>query len=499
MAYNPLMNTQAFTAIRIAPGDDVAVALRDLAPGDICCGHDFSLPAAQAVAAGHKVALRAIVPGERVCKYGAPIGVAAKAIARGEWVHTHNLRSDLGGVQAYQWRASPGGEVARASASFSGFMRADGRVGVRNGVWILPTVGCVNERAARIAAAARPFVHGSVDAVTAFSHPYGCSQMAEDQEAFRRALAALAGHPNAGGVLLLGLGCENSGIEQLRPYLGANPRLRTLVCQDVEDEIGEGVRLVRELIDEAARDVRETVDASRLVVGLKCGGSDGFSGITANPAIGACSDWIVGCGGTSVLTEVPEMFGAEEALFARCCNRETFEKAAAMVNGFKEYFLSNGMAVDENPSPGNRAGGITTLAEKALGCTQKSGTAPVCGVLAYGEAVRGNGLHLLCAPGNDLVSASALAFSGAQIVLFSTGRGTPLSGPVPTVKIASNSQIAARKPGWIDVDAGSVLRGETVAQAGERLFRHVLAVASGAPVKGEEGLSMAFWKRGVTL
>ena len=219
MAYNLLMNTQAFTAIRIAPGDDVAVALRDLAPGDICCGHDFSLPAAQAVAAGHKVALRAIVPGERVCKYGAPIGVAAKAIARGEWVHTHNLRSDLGGVQAYQWRASPGGEVARASASFSGFMRADGRVGVRNGVWILPTVGCVNERAARIAAAARPFVHGSVDAVTAFSHPYGCSQMAEDQEAFRRALAALAGHPNAGGVLLLGLGCENSGIEQLRPCL----------------------------------------------------------------------------------------------------------------------------------------------------------------------------------------------------------------------------------------------------------------------------------------
>ncbi|MDY4518822.1 MAG: altronate dehydratase family protein [Candidatus Spyradocola sp.] len=455
------------------------------------------------IPAGHKVALCDIPAGGAVIKYGHPIGRATRPIRAGEWVHTHNLSTALRSDGAYEYHPIQCELPPREPAQFLGFVRPDGRVGVRNEVWILPTVGCVGRVAERLAQQARGLLHGSATNVLAFPHPYGCSQLGGDQENTRRALAALACHPNAGGVLVLGLGCENSGVEEIRSRMAHvdENRVKFLVCQDVEDEMAAGLSLLKELIDAAAEDERVPMGADKLIVGLKCGGSDGFSGLTANPVIGAFSDLLVSMGGTTILTEVPEMFGAEDLLLNRCRDEATFHQAVDMIQGFKDYFTAAGQPVYENPSPGNREGGITTLEDKALGCTQKSGSAPVVGVLDYAQPAQSHGLHLLSAPGNDLVATTALALSGAQLVLFSTGRGTPFAGPVPTLKLSTNPALSAHKSRWIDFDAAPVLQGEPIPRAAERLLTDVLRIANGAPVRSEEaGLQdMAIFKTGVTL
>ena len=452
---------------------------------------------------GHKIALRDIAKGEPVIKYGFPIGEATEDIPAGGHVHTHNLHTLLSGAKKYVWHPAHPARETRKPATFQGYVRNSGRPGIRNELWILPTVGCVNDVAKELEKRAQRLADGSVEGVHAFLHPYGCSQLGDDQENTRKALAALATHPNAGGVLLLGLGCENSGIDQIRPYMGEfdESRVRFLVTQQAEDEIAEGEKLLEELAERMGRDQRVPCGADQLVVGLKCGGSDGLSGITANPTIGVFSDLLTSMGGSTILTEVPEMFGAETILMDRCETEELFEKTVRLINDFKGYFESYHMPVYENPSPGNKAGGITTLEDKALGCTQKSGSSPVRGVLAYGERVQTPGLNLLSAPGNDLVASTALSVSGAQMVLFSTGRGTPFGCPVPTVKISSNSQLAKHKKNWIDFDAGRLLEGRSLADLGQELMDRVLAIAGGEQTRNEiNGFhDLAIFKQGVTL
>lgn len=486
-------------SIRIHPLDNVAVALTDLHAGETVAG----ITLREDVPAGHKVALAPLHPGDKVIKYGCPIGHATVEVAPGSWLHTHNVRTDLSDTLTYTYTPTHPHLEKHAPDTFPGFPREDGRAGVRNEIWIIPTVGCVNDIASALARRAQKSLHGSVEDVIAFRHPYGCSQMGDDQENTRRLLADLIRHPNAGGVLVLGLGCENSGVDALRPYLGEEPlpRVRTLVCQEVEDELAAGEALLRELIDQAAPWERVPVSTEKLVIGLKCGGSDGFSGITANPTIGAFSDRLIARGGTTILTEVPEMFGAETLLMDRCESEAVFRQTVSLINDFKHYFTANHQTVYENPSPGNKKGGITTLEDKSLGCTQKSGSAPVVDVLPYAHRVEKPGLNLLSAPGNDLVAATALAAAGAQIVLFSTGRGTPFACPVPTVKIASNPILAQRKRNWIDFSAAPALEGVSIEQLGEALYRKVLAVAGGEPVKSEEAgfHDLAIFKQGVTL
>ena len=436
--------------IKIHPSDSVAVILEAVRAGETINIDGTEITVRDDIPAGHKIALKDIQAGESVIKYGEPIGKAKMGIDSGSHVHVHNLATRLDEEFEYTYdpeeRVSPMTGV-NVRDTFKGYLRHNGKVGVRNEIWVIPTVGCVNNVADKIAELARPFVHGAVETVVSFPHPYGCSQMGGDQEDTRHILVDLISHPNAGGVLVLGLGCENSNISVLKPYLGAfdESRIKFLVAQDVEDEVEEGLKIVRGLIDLAAEDKRIELPVSKLTVGLKCGGSDGFSGITANPLVGLFSDLLTLRGGTTILTEVPEMFGAETLLMNRCKNRNLFDKTVKLINDFKDYFKSHGQTVYENPSPGNKAGGISTLEDKSLGCTQKSGSSPVCGVLAYGEKVSEPGLNLLSAPGNDLVAATALAASGANIVLFTTGRGTPFASPVPTVKISSNSALAGHK------------------------------------------------------
>ena len=489
--------------VRIVPGDMVAVALKPLKAGETVSYGDGSILLKEDLPMGHKAALRDIRKGEAVIKYGFPIGEATEDISAGGHVHTHNLHTLLKGGQDYEWHPACPETEKRTPAVFRGYPRAKGRPGVRNELWILPTVGCVNDVAKALAKRAQALAGGSVEGVYAFPHPYGCSQLGDDQDNTRKALANLATHPNAGGVLLLGLGCENSGIEQIRPYMGDydESRVRFLVCQEAEDELETGLKLLEELADRMRRDRREDCSAEELVVGLKCGGSDGLSGITANPTIGVFSDLLAGMGGTTILTEVPEMFGAETILMNRCGSEDLFRKTVSLINDFKAYFESYHMPVYENPSPGNKAGGITTLEDKALGCTQKSGSSPVRGVLAYGDKVTAKGLNLLSAPGNDLVASTALAVAGAQIVLFSTGRGTPFGCPVPTLKIASNTPLAEKKKNWIDFDAGRLLENQTLEDLGAELMEKVLRTAGGEPARNEENgfHDLAIFKQGVTL
>jgi len=489
--------------IRIAPQDLAAVALRPLKAGETVRWNGGEITLQEDIPMGHKAALREIRQGEAVIKYGFPIGEATADIPAGSHIHTHNLRTLLKGELEYEWHPTHP-EVRKATpAVFRGYPRAKGRPGVRNELWILPTVGCVNDVAKALAQRAQRLAGGSVEGVYAFPHPYGCSQLGDDQDNTRKVLANLATHPNAGGVLLLGLGCENSGIEQIRPWMGDydESRVRFLVCQETEDELETGMRLLEELAERMRKDRREECGADQLVIGLKCGGSDGLSGITANPTIGIFSDLLAGMGGTTILTEVPEMFGAETILMNRCDDEALFEKTVHLINDFKNYFSSYHMPVYENPSPGNKAGGITTLEDKALGCTQKSGSGPVRGVLAYGEKVTVSGLNLLSAPGNDLVASTALASSGAQIVLFSTGRGTPFGCPVPTLKIATNTPLAEKKKHWIDFNAGRLLEGRSLEELGAELMEKVLRTASGEPARNEENgfHDLAIFKQGVTL
>ncbi len=486
-------------ALRIHPRDNVAVALTELRAGEVV----LSVRLKQDVPAGHKLALLPIAQGETVVKYGCPIGEAVRPIAPGEWVHGHNLRTRLAGSREYVYKPAPPAPAVPFQGSFSGYLRKDGRAGIRNEVWVLPTVGCVNGLAERLAAEAHACRPKGVDGVYAFTHPYGCSQLGGDLAATQDLLAGFCRHPNAAGVLVLGLGCENNHIRAFRERTGLVPseRLRFLNAQDEEDELRAGAAILQELMDLAAGDRRRELPLSYLTIGLKCGGSDGYSGISANPLVGRLTDGLCAAGARCLLTEVPEMFGAEELLFSRCRNEEVFRQAAGLINGFKDYFVAHGQPVSENPSPGNREGGITTLEEKSLGCVQKGGSAPVEGVLDLGQQPKTSGLHLLRAPGNDLVSSTALCASGAQLLLFTTGRGTPFGAPAPTLKLASNPALAARKPHWVDFDASPVLRGEPMEEAAQSLLELVLETASGRPAKSEKNgyRQIALFKDGVTL
>lgn len=465
---------------------------------------DLTLTPAQAIPLGHKVALRAIAAGQEVRKYGFPIGRASIDIAPGDHVHVHNLKTALEGEGAYRYQ--PSGLAApkppAEAGTFEGYRRKNGRVGTRNEIWILCTVGCVARTAQKIAEAANRRFAGRVDGVHAFTHPFGCSQLGDDLARTRTLLAALAAHPNAGGVLILGLGCENNQLDELLAAADLDPdRLRAFSTQMVSDEIEDGLAAVEDLVKIAERDRREACPLSNLVIGVKCGGSDGFSGITANPLVGRVSDRIAAEGGTPILTEIPEIFGAEQLLMDRAANQGVFADIVSVVNDFKRYFIDHGQPVSENPSPGNIAGGITTLEEKSLGAVQKGGHAPVTQVLRYGERVNAHGLTLLEAPGADGVSSTALTAAGATVLLFTTGRGTPLGFPAPTLKIASNSDLARRKPRWIDFDAGTLLEGGDQDEAAEALIQLVIDTASGRLTRAEENgeREIAIWKGGVTL
>ncbi len=489
--------------LKINDKDNVVVALRPIAGGEQIVLEERTITVTEEIPAGHKLAVCDILEGGEVIKYGSRIGYAKENIKAGSWIHTHNIRTALGDLLEYTYEPVEMEERLTQDRTFMGFVRSDGSVGVRNEIWVIPTVGCVSNVATAIAKRANALIKGSVEEVIAFPHPYGCSQMGDDQENTRQLLADLIQHPNAGGVLVLGLGCENSNIDVLKSYLGEYDadRVKFLVAQEVEDETKEALKIIEELVDYAAGFNREPVSVGRLVIGMKCGGSDGLSGITANPLVGRFSDLLISKGGTTILTEVPEMFGAETILMNRCASRELFEKTVDLINDFKKYFKSHNQTIYENPSPGNKKGGISTLEDKSLGCTQKSGSAPVKGVLAYGERVRTSGLNLLSAPGNDLVAATALAAAGAQIVLFTTGRGTPFASPVPTVKISTNSGLADKKSKWIDFNAGVLVEDKTMEEETQELFEYVLEVAGGRKVRSEEAgfHDMAIFKQGVTL
>ena len=504
--------------VRVHPRDDVAVAVVALRAGDVVPLHAGgpAVTVREDVPAGHKVALRALAAGAPVHKYGHPIGRASADVAAGCWVHAHNLVTALRPELPLAWsdRGPPPAPVdvpaGDAGRTFAGYRRPDGRVGTRNELWILPTVGCVNAAAARLAAVAGARLAGRVDGVHAFPHPYGCSQLGDDLADTRRLLAALVRHPNAGGVLLLGLGCENNQAHALVAEVtrmgGVAPeRLRVLATQEVADEHEAGLAALAALADVAAHDRRTPCGLDALVVALKCGGSDGLSGLTANPLVGRVAERLCAVGGIGVLSEVPEMFGAERVLFGRAADRATFDAAAAMASRFRAYFVAHGQPVHENPSPGNHDGGITTLEEKSLGAVQKGGGAPVVQVCGYGvplDPARRGGLALVEAPGNDAVSSTAMTAAGATLLLFTTGRGTPLGAPVPTLKIASNSALAARKPTWIDCDAGRLVSaGESGEALADALLDQLCATASGAPTCSERlgTREIALWKRGVTL
>ncbi len=485
-------------ALTIASGDSVATLLEDGHAGD----HVGDVVLTADVPRGHKVALTAVAAGQPVIKFGFPIGIARQPIAPGAHVHSDNLATGLSGTGSYRFQpraAAP--PDAPTGATFEGYVRADGRVGTRNEIWILPTVGCVARTAERIAKQAGAALAGRIDGVHAFTHPHGCSQLGQDLDGVRRILASLACHPNAGGVLLVGLGCEENQIKELLATIPAERHgaIRYLTAQFSTDEVEEGCALVAELAA-LAEIPRQTVGLDRLVLGVKCGGSDGLSGLTANPLVGQISDRVSEAGGRVVFTEIPEMFGAEQMLMDRAADAGVFDRMVGVINGFRQYFIDHGEPISENPSPGNVAGGITTLEEKSLGAVQKAGRATITDVIGYGERIRRDGLTLLEAPGNDAVSSTALAAAGATAILFTTGRGTPLGFPVPTVKIASNSDLAARKPGWIDFDAGAVLdHGFAAAEAA--LLDRICAIASGTATAAEKNdeREIAIWKRGVTL
>lgn len=494
--------------IRVADQDNVAVALRPIAPGESVMLDGRQVIARQDVPPGHKISLASLEIDQHVIKYGVPIGVATEPIAPGDWVHSHNLRTSLSGLLDYRYDpvARPATVSDRgAMPTFLGYRRRDGRVGTRNELWVLNTVGCVNHAAERIAKQAAERYAGRIDGIHAFGHPYGCSQLGDDLKNTQRVLAGLLRHPNAGGVLILGLGCENNQLSELMALAGDvdRDRIAFFNTQDVIDELEEGTGAVAKLIERVSTDRRTECPITDLVLGHKCGGSDGFSGITANALLGRIADRVTGLGGSVLLTEVPEMFGAEQQLMSRAVSEPVFRDIVAMINDFKQYFIRHHQPVYENPSPGNKAGGLTTLEEKSLGAIQKGGRAPVSRVLRYGEPLRDHGLALLESPGNDGVSSTAMVVSGATLLLFTTGRGTPLGFPVPTIKISSNSEIAAKKPHWIDFNTGALLDGtKTMPQLEDDLFALILAVASGEQLANNEKngyREIAMWKEGVTL
>lgn len=492
--------------LKIDPADSVVVCLRAMKAGETVSADGKVITLLQDVPAGHKVLIEDKNEGEDIIKYGYPIGHAKKNLKAGEWVNENNLKTNLVGTLEYTYNPVDDKlSIAKENRTFKGYVRKNGDVGVRNEIWVVPTVGCVNGIAERVAKQLEEETKlEGIDAVHAWHHNYGCSQLSEDHEATRKVLRDIVLHPNAGAVLVLSLGCENNQPEDFMAMLGDydKDRIKLVVTQRVEgDEVEECMNVLRNLYAIAKNDCREDVPVSKLRVGLKCGGSDGFSGITANPLEGEFSDWLVAQGGTSILTEVPEMFGAETILMNRCETRELFDKTVSLINNFKNYFLSHGEPVGENPSPGNKAGGISTLEDKALGCTQKCGRAPVSGVLEYGDRLQTTGLNLLSAPGNDLVASTALAAAGCHIVLFSTGRGTPFGTFVPTMKISTNSNLYNNKKNWIDFNAGQLVDGKSMTELLPEFIDKVLAVASGEQAQNEKNgyREISIFKNGVTL
>ena len=445
------------------------------------------------IPAGHKYALCDIQKGEYVIKYGEIIGRSTADIAKGEWVHTHNVKSHLDENVAYRYEFNAN-VPAKSTRTFKGFKRKQGRAGIRNEIYIIPTVGCVNNACMRMANEAQKYIAGSIDGVYALTHQFGCSQLGEDNENIKKLLCAIALNPNASFVLFVGLGCENNGLDGIKDYLAPynKDNIEYFNCQDVEDEHVYGMGILKGFIEKAKDFKREEVDISELCIGLKCGGSDGYSGLTANPLVGKISDKIVGAGGSAILTEVPEMFGAEQILMNKCKSKEVYERYKKMIMDFKAYYTKQGFPVYENPSPGNKKGGITTLEEKSLGCIEKAGTSAIVDVLGYGELVKEQGVSALNAPGNDLIATTALASSGCQIVLFTTGRGTPFSTFVPTMKIGTNNNISAHKSNWIDFNAYSMDE--------DGLFNLLLQTVNGEyHCKSEDVREIAFYKTGVTL
>lgn len=493
--------------LQIDPRDNVAVALTDLRSGEKIVHAGGRLTATGPIPAGHKMALANIDRENPVIKYGHAIGKALNAIRPGNWVHTHNLASALASIEEYQYAPQPYETpvTAVASPDFQGYLRCDGRAGIRNEIWIIVTVGCCNPVAETLVReAGAVFADRNIDGVFHFPHPFGCSQLGADLRNTQRILAGLVNHPNAGGVLVMGLGCENNHLDAFKTAIGGYDarRVKFYNLQEAGDEIEQGLALIETLVDRAEKEKRRSLPADKLVLGLKCGGSDAFSGITANPLLGEVADRVIQLGGSAVLTEVPEMFGAETILMNRCTDERVYKKTVAMVNDFKAYFMRHDQPVYENPSPGNKAGGITTLEEKSLGCIRKGGHSPVVDVRGYGEQIVAPGLNLLNGPGNDIVSTTALAVAGAQLIIFTTGRGTPLGGPVPTLKVASNSALASKKNRWIDFDAGRLLQGENLADLSAELLQLIMDIASGRNQCRNEIMGsrqIAIFKDGVTL
>ncbi len=491
--------------IQIAKGDNVIIALTELKEGTTLSFNENDIVLKNDIPQGHKIAVETIAVNDNIIKYGDPIGHATAAIEVGEHVHVHNIKTNLSGTIAYSFNQKLNQlKYSQRDLTFDGYKRKNGNAGIRNELWIVPTVGCVNGQAQLILNEFKASNDLSkIDGVEVFKHNYGCSQLGDDHINTQKALADVINHANAGGVLVLGLGCENNQISDLKKFIGDydEDRVKFLVAQDVEDEVEEGTKVLQSIFDVMSKDEREPISISELKIGLKCGGSDGFSGITANPLAGAFSDFLIAQGGTTILTEVPEMFGAETLLMERAENKEVFDKTVSLINDFKDYYLKHNLPVYENPSPGNKKGGITTLEDKSLGCTQKGGTATVVDVLKYAEPITKKGLNLLSAPGNDLVAASALGFSGCQMVLFTTGRGTPFGSFVPTMKISTNTGLFNRKKNWIDYNAGTLVEGKTMDEVLEDFMQFIIEVASGKKLKHEiSGFKeIAIFKNGVTL
>lgn len=484
---------------KINDKDNVAVALEKLKKGEII----DNIKLLDDIPFGHKVLLNDLKHGENIIKYGNPIGHLTIDCKKGEHIHEHNLKTNLSDIIEYKYCGENEYQPKKCDVTFNGYLRQDGRAATRNEIWIIPTVGCVNNTAKRLEKIGQNIIGDGCDGVFAYTHPFGCSQLGDDQENTRKILASLANHPNAGGVLIVSLGCENTNAETFKKYLGEydEKRIKFLVTQDCENELEKGEKLLKELYSFVKSFKREPIPINKLVVGYKCGGSDAFSGITANVLCGKLTDKLTSFGTSAILTEVPEMFGAEKLLMKRCENEKVFNKCVNMINSFKQYFFSHNQECYENPSPGNHDGGITTLEEKSLGCIQKGGKAIITDVLEYGEHCKKQGLNLLTGPGNDIVSTTNLTAAGANIILFTTGRGTPLGASVPTIKVASNSRLAKRKSNWIDFNAGELIKSNDFENMTEEIFKLLIDIASGRQTKNEQNgyRDISIFKDGVIM
>lgn len=484
---------------KINDKDNVAVALEELRKGEII----DNIELLDDIPFGHKVLLNDLKSDENIIKYGNPIGHLTVDCKKGEHIHEHNLKTNLSDIIEYKYCGENEYQPKKCDVTFNGYLRQDGRAATRNEIWIIPTVGCVNNTAKRLEKIGQDIIGDGCDGVFAYTHPFGCSQLGDDQENTRKILASLANHPNAGGVLIVSLGCENTNAETFKKYLGDynEKRIKFLITQDCEDELEKGEKLLKELYTFVKSFKREPIPINKLVVGYKCGGSDAFSGITANALCGRLTDKLTSFGTSAILTEVPEMFGAEKLLMKRCENEKVFNKCVNMINSFKQYFFSHNQECYENPSPGNHDGGITTLEEKSLGCIQKGGKAVITDVLEYGEHCKKQGLNLLTGPGNDIVSTTNLTAAGANIILFTTGRGTPLGASVPTIKVASNSRLAKRKSNWIDFNAGELIESNDFENMTEEIFKLLIDIASGRQTKNEQNgyREISIFKDGVIM